>query len=133
MTAALATGLAISNSRVDAPASDGGLWSWARTAAAVQWVTGVSDAHSEEVIAARRLRLIRRLRCPVLVMAGGRGIVSTSEAIELQNACAAAKVDLQLAIPRTTISDVGEVENFVVSDDRIFSWLEQKLVRSSAV
>ncbi|MCK1293435.1 hypothetical protein [Bradyrhizobium sp. 30] len=133
IASALATDLAVSDSRVAAAVCDGGLWNWARTRAAVEWVTGVSEAQNEEVIAARRLRLIRRLRCPVLVMAGGRGVVSISEAIRLQNACAAAKMDLQLGIPRTTITDVGEVENFVISDDRIFRWLEQKLLLGSAV
>ncbi|WGD51104.1 hypothetical protein QA641_37110 [Bradyrhizobium sp. CB1650] len=68
-----------------------------------------------------------RLKCPVLVVAGGRGIVSGSEAIELQNACAAARMDLQLVISPSTMTDAGEIENFVICDDRIFGWLEQRL------
>ncbi|MGY3146497.1 hypothetical protein ACVWYQ_003496 [Bradyrhizobium sp. USDA 3397] len=127
MAAALATDLAVSDSRVAAAVCDGGLWNWARTMAAVEWVAGVPNAPDDEVIAARRLRLLRRLKCPVLVVAGGRGIVSASEAIELQNACAVARMDLQLIISPSTMTDAGELENFVICDDRIFGWLEQRL------
>ncbi|MDF0498666.1 hypothetical protein [Bradyrhizobium yuanmingense] len=127
MAAALATDLAAFDSRVAAAVCDGGLWNWARTLAAVEWVAGVPNTRNDEVIAARRLRLLRRLKCPVLVVAGGRGIVSASEAIELQNASAAARTDLQLIISPSTMTDAGEVENFVICDDRIFGWLEQRL------
>ncbi|MDA9390451.1 hypothetical protein WN73_07025 [Bradyrhizobium sp. CCBAU 45394] len=127
MAAALATDLAVSDSRVAAAVCDGGLWNWARTMAAVDWVAGVPNTPNDQAMAARRSRLLRRLKCPVLVVAGGRGIVSTSEAIELQNDCAAAKMDLQLIISPSAMTDAGEVENFVISDDQIFGWLEQRL------
>ncbi|MGY8678535.1 hypothetical protein Q2941_12090 [Bradyrhizobium sp. UFLA05-153] len=131
LSAAMASDFAASDSRVAAAVCDGGLWNLARMLASVDWVTGTTDVPDEEVISARRLRLLRRLRCPVLVVAGGRGIVSASEAMKLLRNGAAAPIDLQLAIPRTITTDGGEVENFVTSDDRIFGWLEHKLVLSS--
>ncbi|MCK1667924.1 dienelactone hydrolase family protein [Bradyrhizobium sp. 153] len=127
MGAALATDLAVSDSRVAAAVCDGGLWSWARTMAAVEWVSGVPNTPNDDLIAARRLRLLRQLKCPVLVVAGGRGIASASEAIELQNACAAGRMDVQLIISPSTMTDAGEIDNFVICDDRIFGWLEQRL------
>lgn len=127
MAAAMATDFAVSDRRIAAAVCDGGLWNWARTMAAVEWVAGVADRPNDEVIAARRSRLLRRLKCPVLVVAGGRGIVSASEAIELKNACAAARLDMQLIISPNTMTDAGEIDNFVICDDRIFGWLQRRL------
>ncbi|RZN06018.1 hypothetical protein CWO91_29865 [Bradyrhizobium genosp. SA-3] len=127
LSAALATDFAISDRRVAAAVCDGGLWDWARTLASVGRKTKPADVLDESVLAARRSRLARKLRCPVLVVAGGRGTVSVSEAIKLQTDCRAARVDLELAMPRMTRTSIGEIENFVSSDDYIFGWLEHKL------
>lgn len=132
LSAALATDVAGSDRRIAAAVCDGGLWSWARTPAAIGWLTGAAVALDEESLSARRLRLVRQLKCPVLVVAGGSGIASVSEATKLQSDCAAARINLELAIPRIAQTPVGEIENFVASDDFIFGWLERKLVRSSA-
>lgn len=83
-------------------------------------------------MSARRSRLVRQLKCPVLVVAGGRGILGVSEAIKLRADCMAARIDLELAMPRMIRIDAGEVENFVVADDCVFGWLERKLAERSA-
>lgn len=127
LSAVLATDLALSDRRVAVAVCDGGLWNWARTMASVRWITRPADEMDEEVLLARRSRLVRQLRCPVLVVAGGRGVVSVSEAIKLQADCAAVGFDLELAMPRMTRTPIGEIENFVTSDDCIFAWLEHKL------
>lgn len=132
-SATLATEFAASDHRLAAAVCDGGLWNWARILASVDWMTGTTDvATDDNVMSARRLQMIRRLRCPVLVVAGGRGIVSVSEAIKLQADCIAARIDLELALPRIIRSPGREIENFVTSDDCIFGWLDHKLAYSSA-
>ncbi|MCK1335142.1 hypothetical protein IVB38_03580 [Bradyrhizobium sp. 38] len=133
LSASLATDFAASDRRVAAAVCDGGLWNWTRTLASVGWMTRAEDAMEEDVVSMRRSQLVRRLRCPVLVVAGGRGIVSLSEAIKLQADCMAARIDLQLVMPRTIRipEEDEELENFVVSDNCIFQWLEQKLARTS--
>ncbi len=132
LSAALATDFAASDRRVAAAVCDGGLWNWTRTLASVGWMTKAVDAMEEAVVSTRRSQLARRLRCPVLVVAGGSGIVSVSEAIKLQVDCMAARMDLELVTPRTIRVPEHEVENFVAFDDCIFQWLEQKLARVSA-
>ncbi|WP_018322512.1 S9 family peptidase, partial [Bradyrhizobium sp. WSM2793] len=132
LSAALATDFAISDRRIAAAVCDGGLWNWARTLASVGWMTGSADAVDENVASEHRLRSVRQLRCPVLVVAGGRGTVSVPEAIKLQADCSAVRIDLELAMPPLTRAPVGEIENFVVSDERIFGWLEDKLAHASA-
>ncbi|WP_407169105.1 alpha/beta hydrolase family protein [Bradyrhizobium sp. ORS 111] len=127
LSAALATDFAASDSRVAAAVCDGGLWNWARMLASVGWMTKAADVIDEDVVSRLRSRLVRQLRCPVLVVAGGRGIVSVSEAIKLQADCVAARIDIELAIPRMIRSPAGEIENFVSYDDCIFEWLEHKL------
>lgn len=132
-SAVLATEFAASDRRVAAAVCDGGLWNWARILASVGWMTSAADvAVDEDVVSARRSQLIRRLRCPVLVVAGGRGIIGASEAIKLQADCIASRIDLELAMPRMIRSSEGEIENFVTSDDCIFGWLGHKLAHSSA-
>ncbi|MGR4932754.1 alpha/beta hydrolase family protein [Bradyrhizobium sp. CAR08] len=125
LSAILATEFAVSDRRIAAAVCDGGLWSWARTIASVSWITGETAV---DEVSARRSQIMRKLRCPVLVVAGGRGIVSLSEAIKLQDECAAMRIDMELAIPRM-VSSGGLVENFVTSDDSIFGWLQDKLTR----
>lgn len=128
LSAALATEFAASDRRVAAAVCDGGLWNWARIAASVDWMTGAADAAvSDNVLLARRSQLVRQMSCPVLVVAGGRGIVGLSEAIKLQAECLAARIELDLASPRIIRSPGDEIENFVTSDECIFEWLEHKL------
>lgn len=127
LSAVLATYFAVFDRRVAAAVCDGGLWNWASTLASVSWMTRTADIVDDDVMSIRRLRLARQLTCPALVVAGGRGIVSESEAIKLQADCAAARIDLELAVSRATQTPTGEIENFVTSDDRIFGWLEHKL------
>lgn len=130
LSAVLATDFAVSDRRVAAAVCDGGLWNWARISASIGWMARTADALDQDVLSARRSQFVRRLKCPVLVVAGGRGLVSVSEAIELQADCSAAHVDLELAIPRMIRTPMGEIENFVTSDDCIFGWLKQKLAHS---
>lgn len=127
LSAALATDVAVSDRRVAAAVCDGGLWSWARVLASVNWVTRKPDVLDEDVVSELRSRLVRQVRCPVLVVVSGRGVVSVPEAIKLQADCTAARSDLELFIPRSAWTSVGEIENFVTSDDRVFGWLERKL------
>ncbi|MCK1571213.1 alpha/beta hydrolase [Bradyrhizobium sp. 174] len=127
VSAVLATDFASSDRRVAAAVCDGGLWNWTRTLASVGWMTMVSGGVDEAVVSTRRSRLMRQLKCPVLVVAGGRGPASISEAMKLQSDCAAARMDLEVIIPRISLTRVGEIENFVASDDCIFEWLERKL------
>ncbi|MET4072229.1 hypothetical protein ABID58_007058 [Bradyrhizobium sp. S3.2.6] len=128
LSAALATEFAVSDHRLAAAVCDGGLWKWARILASVGWMTRTTNGVPEQgAMSARRSQIIRRLRCPVLVVAGGRGIVSVSEAIKLQADCMAERIDLELALPRMIRSLGADIENFVTSDDCIFGWLEQKL------
>lgn len=130
LSAVLATDFAASDRRVAAAVCDGGLWNWARISASIGWMARNADALDQDALSARRSQFVRRLKCPVLVVAGGRGLVSVSEAIELQADCLATRVDLELAIPRMIRTPVGEIENFVTSDDCIFCWLKQKLAHS---
>lgn len=129
LSAALATDLAASDRRVAAAVCDGGLWNWARTRAAISWITREVDGVIEHDTTPPPRS---RLTCPALVVAGGRGIVSLSEAIQLQADCMAAGADLDLAVSRIVRSSGDEIENFVTSDDSIFGWLEHKLARSSS-
>ncbi|MGY4353065.1 dienelactone hydrolase [Bradyrhizobium sp. GM7.3] len=132
LSAVLATEFAVSDRRVAAAVCDGGLWNWARTLASVNWLATNQDLMEEGAASARRLRLVRQLRCPVLVVAGGRGIVSVSEATTLQADCAAARIDLELLVSRMARAPTGDIENFVSSDDFIFGWMQDKLAHSSA-
>ncbi|MGL9623253.1 hypothetical protein QRQ56_35405 [Bradyrhizobium sp. U531] len=127
LSAALATTFAASDRRVAAAVCDGGLWNWAQALASVGWRSAAADLPGEELNSERRLRLVRQLRCPVLVVAGGRGIVSVSEATKLQAESRAVGIDLELAIHPMAHTTIGEMENFVTSDNRIIGWLEHKL------
>lgn len=131
-SAALATEFAASDRRLAAAVCDGGLWNWTRSLASVGWMTSAAELVDESLGSARRSQLMRRLRCPVLVVTGGRGLVSVSEAVKLQADCMAANIDLDLATPRMIRSSGGHIENFVTSDDYIFGWLQQKLAYITA-
>ncbi|WP_354142305.1 hypothetical protein [Bradyrhizobium sp. RT11b] len=131
LSASIATDFAAWDSRVAAAVCDGGLWNWARMLASIDWITRAEDRPKEDAFSARRSEQVRRLKCPILVVAGGRGTASLSEAIKLQHDCAAADVDMELTIPKMSSSPVGEVENFLTSDDYIFRWLEHKLGNNS--
>lgn len=126
-SAALATDFAGSDHRLVAAVCDGGLWNLARMQASIVWMTGLADAPEQRGSTAHRTQLMRRLRCPVLVVTGGRGVVSASEAMKLQTECIEERIDLDLAMPRMIKSSGGCIENFVTSDDCIFDWLKQKL------
>lgn len=130
LSAVLATKFAASDHRVAAAVCDGGLWHWSRTLASLGWMMGAGGRMDEGV--ASRSQVVRHLRCPILVVAGGRGLVSVSEAISLLADCVEARIDLQLAVPRMIRSSTGEVENFVTSDECIFGWLEHRLSHGSA-
>lgn len=132
LSAVLATDFALSDNRVAAAVCDGGLWDWVRTQASIGWLTRTADMLNEDVVSMRRSRLARRLKCPALVVVGGRGIVSVPEAIKLESDCLAARIDLELVMPRMTQTPVGQIENFISSDEYIFEWLGRKLARSSA-
>lgn len=125
LSAALASDFAAFDDRVAAAACDGGLWNWARSLACVSWMTKAVD--EVDVLSAGRSRFIRQLRCPVLVVAGGRGVVSVSEALKLQADCMAMQIDLEVAIPPLMRIADEQIEDFVNSDDCIFRWLERKL------
>ncbi|WFU71215.1 hypothetical protein [Bradyrhizobium sp. CB2312] len=127
LSAALATDFAVFDHRIAAAVCDGGLWNWTSTVASVSWMAGTADIVDEDVQSIRRLRFARHLKCPVLVVAGGRGMVSASEAMNLQSDCTAARVDLEVAVSPAAQTPRGEIENFVTSDDCIFGWLENKL------
>lgn len=133
LSAALSTDFALSDHRVAAVVCDGGLWNWARTRASVRWLTGAGDLTDENTESILRSRLARQLKCPVLVVAGGRGIVSVPEAMKLEADCTSVRnIDLELVMLRMTQTPVGELENYVAADECIFSWLDRKLVRSVA-
>lgn len=127
LSAVPATDFAASDKRIAAAVCDGGLWNWTRTLANIGWMTGSANTGDEAHASACRSQFVRRLRCPVLVVAGGCGMVSVSEAIELQAECLAARIDLELTMPRVMRTPSGEIENFVSSDDSIFAWLKHKL------
>lgn len=134
LSAILATDLAKSDRRIAAAVCDGGLWGCTRALASVAWITNTADAVGDEYHeSVHRLRLVQQLRCPILVVAGGRGTVSVSEAMKLQADCTAARIDLELVLPRMTQTLAGEIENFVTSDDCIFEWLEQRLTQDAAL
>ncbi|MCK1758647.1 hypothetical protein IVA78_26600 [Bradyrhizobium sp. 137] len=132
LSAALATDFALADRRIAAAVCDGGLWKWARTQASISWMTGTSHVLDDHLASAHRSRLARRLKCPILVVAGGHSIVSVPEGIKLESDCATARVDLKLLMSRLAPISDGEFENFAACDEDIFAWLEQKLARTSA-
>lgn len=127
-SAVLATDFAAHDRRISAAVCDGGIWNWTRSLRSISWMTSTAEGADKDGPSARRSRLARQLKCPILVVAGGRGVVSVSEAINLQADCMTARIDLELAMPQVIRGLPGEtVDNFVTSDDCIFRWLEQKL------
>lgn len=133
LSAVLATDFAACDRRLAAAVCDGGLWHRSRNLASVGWMTGAATSTGEHAVPAHRTQRIRLLKCPVLVVAGGRGIVSVSEAVKLQAECMQAHFDLQLVVPRMIRNQEREIENFVSSDDCIFGWLKQKLTACNRV
>lgn len=132
ISAALATDFALSDRRVAAAVCDGGLWDWTRTQASIGWLTRTVDLPDQDVLSARRSQLARQLRCPVLVIAGAGSSVCEAEAVKLQADCVGAPIDLELTIPRMASTPLGEIENFVISDECVFTWLEHKLASRAA-
>lgn len=130
LSAALATDFAAYDRRIAAAVCDGGIWNLTRSLSSIGWMTPTAGGADQGMVSAYRSRLARRLSCPILVVAGGRGVVSVSEAIKLQAVCTAAPIDVDLIMPQLIRGGQGEeVDNFVTSDERIFSWLEQRLAR----
>jgi hypothetical protein len=127
LAAAHATSFAASDGRVAAAVCDGGLWHSARTRAAIQWMTSPSEVQDEEAASASRMRSARRMKCPVLVIAGARGTVSVPEAVRLHADCRTAGIDMDVAIPRTVRTPLGSIENFVTVDEFVFGWFERRL------
>lgn len=132
LSAALATDFALADRRIAAAVCDGGLWNWVRNQASISWMTDTFHQPNDHLASARRSRLARRLSCPILLVAGGRSIVSAPEGIKLESDCIAARIDLKLLMPRLGPHSAGEFENFAARDDDIFAWLEHKLAHASA-
>lgn len=120
LSAALATDFALADRRIAAAVCDGGLWNWARTRASI-WMTGTSHLLDDPLTTAHRSRLARRLKCPILVVAGGRSIVSVRESIKLESDCTAARIDLKLLMPRFEPTPGTDFENFAACDEDIFA------------
>ncbi|PJG50596.1 hypothetical protein CVM73_35370 [Bradyrhizobium forestalis] len=129
LSAALATACAVADRRIAAAICDGGLWSWTRLRASIEWMTRTADLPDEGLSSAQRSRLARRLRCPVLVVAGERSLFGVSEAIKLEAECTATSIDLELLLPPTP---EGGLENFVACDEGVFKWLERKFEHATA-
>lgn len=129
LSASLATSFAVFESRIAAAVCDGGLWNSTRSLGSVGWMTMTTNAAMDGLASTLRARLARQLKCPVLVVAGGRGAVDLTEAIKLQESCAEVRIDMELVLPSIYRAFGQEVENFVTSDDCIFAWFERKLER----
>ncbi|MGY4601531.1 hypothetical protein ACVWXL_009277 [Bradyrhizobium sp. GM22.5] len=128
LSASLATDFAAYDHRIAAAVCDGGIWNWTRFLRSLDWMTSTDDGEDRDMVSRHRSRLARLPNCPILVVAGGRGVVSVSEAIKLQAACMTARIDVDLVMPQLIRGGQGEeVDNFVSSDGCIFRWLEQKL------
>ena len=128
MAAVEATSLASSDRRIAAAVCDGGLWQFAWTRSSIDCMSGLAgELCDEEASSARRMRLVRRMRCPVLVVSGPRESVDLSEAISLQADCKAAGIDMSVVVSRTVETPLGGIENFLTADEFIFGWLERKL------
>lgn len=126
LSAVVATDFAAADTRVAAAVCDGGLWNWARMLASVGWMTRGAEAPNEKIASSCRSHQVRQMKCPVLLVAGGRGVVSVPEAMSLQNDCSDARIDI-VTMPQTSIFGTGDVENFLAYDECIFRWLEHKL------
>jgi len=123
--AAHATNFAASDRRIAAAVCDGGLWNAARMQASIDWMAGAQRTADDASVAAFRLQVMRRLKCPILVNAGGP--VSLSEAIRLHTDCMKAGIELDFVVPRCVETAEGPIENFLATDDFVFGWLEREL------
>jgi len=130
---ALATDFAAADSRLAAAVCDGGLWASSRNSASIGWFSGAMEAIDGPALSTQRSEKLRQLRCPVLVVVGGRGHVSASEAVALQANCMAESIDLELAMAPIIRASGNDIENFVSVDDRTLKWLETKLGASQAM
>jgi hypothetical protein len=122
-----ATNFAASNHRIAAAVCDGGVWRSTRMQGSIEWMAGAERTTDDASATSYRLQAMRRLKCPILVTAGERGLVSVPEAIRLQADCMAAGIDLDVVIPRTIETARGAIENFITTYDFVFGWLERKL------
>ncbi|MGV7212010.1 alpha/beta hydrolase family protein [Bradyrhizobium sp. UFLA05-112] len=122
MAAGYAARIAVCDRRIVAAVCDGGLWASLRHRASVGWMTGIWDPACDRTRASS-LELVRRMRCPVLIVAGGRALFDQQNALELQADCKLAGLDCSVAISQAST----EVENFVAKDDVVLDWLGEKL------
>lgn len=122
MAAGYAARIAASDRRIVAAVCDGGLWASLRHRASVGWMTGIWDPAGDRTRTSS-LQLVRRMRCPVLIVAGGRALFDQQNALELQADCKLAGLDCTVTVSQVS----GELENFVTKDDLVLDWLEQKL------
>ena len=122
MAAGYAGRIAASDRRIKAAVCDGGLWASLQHRANVGWMTGIWNTAGDRTRTSN-LELVRRMRCPVLIVAGGRALFDRQSALELQADCKLAGLDCSVAIPQAP----GEIENFITKDDVVLDWLEEKL------
>jgi hypothetical protein len=122
-----ATSFAASDHRVAAAVCDGGVWRSTRMQGSIDWMAGAERTTDDAGATSYRLQAMRRLKCPILVTAGERGLVGAPEAIRLRADCGAAGIELDVAIPRTVETAKGTIENFITTYDLVFGWLERKL------
>ncbi|MCP3477283.1 alpha/beta hydrolase [Bradyrhizobium sp. CCGUVB1N3] len=120
--AGYAARIAASDRRIVAAVCDGGLWASLRHRASVGWMTGIWDTAGDRTRTSS-LQLVRRMRCPVLIVAGSRALFDQQSALELQADCKLAGLDCSVAVHQAS----GELENFVTKDDLVLDWLERKL------
>ncbi|MGY3146438.1 hypothetical protein ACVWYQ_003437 [Bradyrhizobium sp. USDA 3397] len=126
LSASLATECAAYDRRIAAAVCDGGIWNWTRSLRSIDWMTSTDDSVDRDMVSGHHSRLARLPNCPILVEAGGRGLVSVCEAIKLQTVCMAARIDVDLVMPQLIRGGLrGGVDNFVSSDGCIFSWLQK--------
>lgn len=130
LAAALATRLAISDARIAAAVCDGGLWDASRVRAGIGWLAGQEGTSGLDA-AAQRTRLVRRIRCPFLVVADERGVICTAEALALQADCALLGVRMDLDIPPAAASVQETIEGLLRSEAGIVDWLVSSLAMSA--
>jgi len=122
MAASYASRIAASDHRIMAAVCDGGLWASLRHRAHVGWMTGVWDPAFDRARTSC-LQLVRRMQCPVLIMAGGGTLLDPQCAVELQSDCRFAGLDCSIGLSQAE----GGIENFIAKDDFVLDWLENKL------
>lgn len=127
LAGAVATRLAISDSRIAAAVCDGGLWDAVRSRAGVAWIAGGDAAAPGSDETARRTRLARQMRCPFLVVASAHNVSSVAEAVALRDDCARLGVRMDLDVQHEATTALGAVEDLVRGEAGIADWLALEL------